>query len=79
MKFSEAAAFKIQFGTNAGKTIDEVAKTDAGLRYLDWLRGHRRSDDALANKTGLDGALVAYLDDPAIAADLAKLTGRGAQ
>jgi hypothetical protein len=39
MKFDEAKGFRLPFGNYRGQTLDEVAATDEGLRYLDWLVG----------------------------------------
>lgn len=73
MTFAEASAFVLVFGKHRGQSIDTVAMTDDGLRYLDWLRG-------TANHHSLPyKAVCVYLDDPTIANDLAKLTARGAQ
>jgi len=57
---------QIPFGKYRGRTIDQVAKSDAGLRYLDWLRG-------VAEKTWLKDALDGYLNDPAMARELDRL------
>lgn len=51
------------FGEWGGMTLDEIASTDAGLCYLDSLRGRARA-------TWLREALRIYLDDPTIAAEL---------
>jgi uncharacterized protein (DUF3820 family) len=54
----------IPFGKHKGRTIDDIAGDNDGLRYLDWLRGQ----DWLFRdiREALDG----YLDDPAIAREL---------
>lgn len=64
MTFKEAAAFKAPFGKYKGKTFDEIAMSDKGLKYLDWMRGL----DNLYPATR--AALAAYLDDPAIKKEL---------
>ena len=66
MTFRDAADFRMQFGKYAGKTLDEIATTDEGLRYLDWLRGMMGPGQTLYN-------LTTYLDDTTIAADVARL------
>ena len=58
MEFSEARDFTLPFGKFKGHTIDEVACTDDGLRYLDWLRGCEIR--AHRFRTALD----VYMDDP---------------
>ncbi len=61
--------FILPFGKHKGLSIDKVAETDEGLRYLDWMRG-------LGDlKPPLRAALDAYLGDPSIAEDLAKIVG----
>lgn len=56
MTFDEAKTFVMPFGKYKGKTLDEIAKTDEGLLYLDW---------AVCVSRGLVlGALNAYLQDP---------------
>jgi hypothetical protein len=64
MTFKQASAFKFPFGKHKGMTLDSIASTDDGLRYLDWARGL----DNLYPETRQ--ALTAYLDDPSIAKDL---------
>lgn len=66
--FNKACAFKIDFGAFAGKTIDEIAKTDRGLLYLDNLNGKMRNP-----YSPLARALNDYLTDEAIASDLEAL------
>lgn len=67
MTFKEASAFVITVGKNKGRTIDGVASTDRGLRYLDWLRGVR-SEAGMVQK--LDEALDVYLNDGTIQSEL---------
>lgn len=57
----------IPFGKHKGKTIDQIAKTDEGLRYLDWLAGQ----DIWNHQVRL--ALNEYLSDPLIKDELDKL------
>lgn len=67
MTFREAAEFRMPFGAHEGKTLDQIAETDEGLKYLDWLLG-----DMQRNKSSCSivDALKAYLTDPAIKAEL---------
>ena len=69
MTFSEAKAVTIPFpkSDHFGKTLDKIAETDKGLRYLDWLRGQKWTYGRL--KVAID----TYLSDSAIVADLTKL------
>ena len=70
MTYKEAAAFKMPFGKHAGRTLDAIATEDAGLKYLDWLRGERAQED---KNYDVDKALQAYLNDPSIKKELAAL------
>ena len=70
MDFKQAANFVMPFGKYRGRALDKIAEDDAGLEYLDWLRGVRAAEHKASD---IDQALRAYLADPAIAADLAKL------
>lgn len=38
-RFSAACAFVMPFGEHKGKTLARIGSNDAGLKYLDWLRG----------------------------------------
>jgi hypothetical protein len=57
------------FGKHKGKTLDQIAETDDGLLYLDWL-----SDQKLDRylRTSVD----VYLADDAIQRDLRELTAK---
>jgi len=65
--FKQAAAFVFPFGKHKGKTLDKIASTDDGLKYLDWARGL----DNLFPATR--AALKTYLDDPAIKRELSNI------
>ena len=71
MDFKTAAATRMPFGKYQGETLDAIARSDDGLRYLDWLRGMTWV------KANLAGALAAYLEDPAIAEDVTRVVKRG--
>ena len=73
MNFRDAAQFRMPFGKYAGKTLDDIATTDQGLIYLDWLRGEREKDRVATNSSAVNEALAAYLDDKTIAADVERL------
>lgn len=68
MTFAEASTTRLPFGKYCGVSLDDVARTDEGLRYLDWLRGR----DLYGR---LKEALDVYLDDSAIAGDMERLVG----
>jgi hypothetical protein len=70
MTFAEAAAYRVNFGQYAGKTIDEIATRDRGLLWLEWARG----EIAAADRPNFAAAVKAYLEDATIAKDLAALT-----
>lgn len=68
MKFAEAKHVKMTFGQHKDQTIDEIAKSDAGLAYLDWVRSiaYGRIKDAIE----------AYPKDPAIDMELHEILER---
>lgn len=70
MTFKEAAAFKMPFGKHKGCCLDAIAANDAGLKYLDWLRGEMGENDT----RDVARAVRTYLDDPSIAKDLENLS-----
>ncbi len=80
MNFDEAKNYILPFGAGRDKSIDQMAETDKGLAWLDWLRGQY---DETLRKKGLQNAeqarcathsaLVAYLDDPTIARDVERI------
>ena len=66
--FAAAKIFVIPFGMHNGRTLDDIASTDNGLLFLDWLRGERDAKKRKAKiftsrKSPVDEALAAYLDD----------------
>lgn len=67
MDFNEAKSYVLGFGKFRGKTLDQAAETDDGLRYLDWLNGEKIYDKRLA------WALREYMADPTIQSELGKL------
>lgn len=69
MTFKDAAAVKLAFGTYRGSSLDDIATSDDGLKYLDWLRGQKWVGGRLRE------ALTAYLEDPAIKRDLENILG----
>lgn len=67
MTYHDAAEFRLGLGKYKGKTLDQIAETDEGLKYLDWLI----DQDCLFAET--KEAIEAYLDDPAIKKELKEL------
>lgn len=69
MTFDDAGTFVMKFGKRIGETLDEIARTDDGLRYLDWLAG--------SNSLWPDTreALDTYLSDPSIKRELDSVLG----
>jgi hypothetical protein len=61
------------WGKYKGQTLDVIAVTDAGLKYLDWLLGEL--DKKSGKHQNILQALVEYLGDAAIARDLENLKG----
>lgn len=74
MRFRDASDIRMTFGKYKGKTLDQIGTTDAGLMYLDWLRGERERDE-----TELDLAIRAYLNEESIAKDLTELIAKHPQ
>lgn len=70
MDFATAKAHRLTFGKYYGKTLDEIGSTDQGLLYLDYMRGEI---EKAGNRRTVLAALAAYLDDPTVAGDVAKL------
>jgi len=66
IKFQTAQRFKIKSGKYKGQTIDKIAETDEGLKYLDNLAGFIE-DGALKR------ILEIYLGDKAIQEELRKI------
>lgn len=81
--YSEAKAHVIPFGRYGGRTIDDIAKTDRGLLWLDWLY-HDRWDKRVgttrtqsANERETNGCLHVYLNDVTIAKEVAAAHSKG--
>lgn len=53
---------KMPFGKYRGQEINDLAQSDEGLLYLDWLRGERKSDQR-RKVDPLDKAICEVLDD----------------
>lgn len=56
--FKWAKDFKLRFGKYEDKSIDEVAKTDEGLRYLDWLMDRAFGSTRIAVKIYLKDEVI---------------------
>lgn len=65
--FAIASKYRMPFGKYFGQTLDDIARTDEGLLYLDYLRGERQEKK---NNSEVDRMLAAYLNNPSIARDL---------
>ena len=55
------------FGKFKGMALDDIAKSDRGLLYLDWLVGQPWL------KGNLKADITAYLQDPAIADEIKRI------
>lgn len=75
MNLSDAGKFKVDFGKHKGGTIDQIAQTDEGLRYLDWLRGSDMCKIRDGRLPELRQALDIYLGAPAIRQELDRVLG----
>ncbi len=69
MTFEEASEFVMPLGKHKGHALDDIANSNDGLKYLDWLRGQ----DWVYGRTA--EALAAYLDHSPIARDLETAIG----
>jgi hypothetical protein len=67
LTFDEAKTFIVLFGKHKGETIDDVAKNDVGLLYLDWLVGMHYCKGMFRE------ALRTYLSDHSIASEIRKI------
>lgn len=70
MDFNTAKNFRMPWGKYLGVKLDDIARTDEGLRYLDWVRGQMEKQHPLGD---VAKAVGAYLDDPAITSELEKV------
>ncbi len=67
MEFKEAAAYVIPFGKYIGKSLDAIAETDEGLKYLDYMSGQKITSARCRE------AFDVYLSDPSIQKELGNL------
>jgi hypothetical protein len=67
ISFTTAATATIPFGPFKDSTIDEIAKTDNGLLYLDRVRAK------ISFSSYFNICLEAYLDNPVIQKELSDL------
>ncbi len=67
MTFKEAQEFVLTFGKYEDEALDDIASTDEGLLYLDWLAGEQIMDSELRL------ALNIYLSDICIQKELEDL------
>lgn len=77
MTFEEAGKTELLFGVYRGQTIDEIAKTDRGLLYLDWLFGERATEgtagyirEIKSQEMCVTKALETYLSDATIRGEI---------
>ena len=66
--FRWAAEFVIPFNPYKGQTIDQIAKTDKGLCFLDWARDAWTHWDKPPRRVIM--AIDTYLSDPSIEKEL---------
>jgi len=65
--FEEAKKYKMPFGIFKDQTLDDIAKTDRGLKYLDWAAGE------FDESRDVTRMIWAYLDNETIQKDLEQL------
>ena len=63
MTFEEARDFVMPFGMYKGDTLNSIASSYEGLKYLDWIVGEHLYGD-------VKDAIEAYLDDASVQRDL---------
>ena len=73
MTFHEASDFLMPFGHHVDQSLDQIAETDAGLLYLDWMRGQLDNQRLSPQRLRLKEALGTYLDDSTIKKELRAL------
>jgi hypothetical protein len=72
MTFKEASKFVIEFGKYKGKTLDQIAESDEGLKYLDWIAGWKISG---IKDPAFKEAIEVYTSDPIIQNEIGKVVG----
>jgi hypothetical protein len=73
MTTKEAGAYRFTFGSYDGLTIEEISRTDPGLRYLDWMRGQAWFKGPKYKY--VREAVETFLDSPGVAKELQELIG----
>jgi hypothetical protein len=66
--FYDAAVFIMPFGKYQGRKLDDIASSNEGLRYLDWLFGEGKDITKPWH-----AAVATYLADPSIKKELESL------
>ena len=69
LTFADVQDVVMPLGKYKGRTLDQIASDDEGLRYLDWLVGQEWLKGDLRN------CVVAYVNDDAIKSALKALIG----
>ncbi len=69
MTFDQACKYRMPDGKHCGKALDDIARDDDGLLYLDWMRGQ---DWCRGERKE---AIDTYLNHSSIASDLEQLIG----
>lgn len=73
MTNTEAGSCTFTFGSYDGQTVEEVSRSDAGLRYLDWLRDQKWFKGPKYKH--IRKAVEKYLSSDAVARELRDLIG----
>jgi hypothetical protein len=73
MEFSEASRVQLTFGKHVGRTLDNIAIEDSGLKYLDWLRGDMAKTPQHGSRARIFEALEIYLEDKSIKKELRRI------
>ncbi len=73
MTFDHAKCRRMPFGKFKSKTLDEIARTNEGLRYLDWLIGQEWL------KGDLKSCVGTFLTDPSMSKEVEQAMQRGGE
>ena len=68
MTFKEAQEYRIPFGKYQGEALDDIASTEDGLKYLEFIRTELQIKSAASRDV-----IETYLSDPTIRSELERI------
>lgn len=68
--FEDARAFVMPFGKFQGQTLEEIASTPEGLRYLDWAIGRFETEHRSASILSVVDHLRQFVDHPEVSSQI---------